>query len=326
MPGRKFNTNAYRYGLNGQEMDNELNSIDGAYTSAECWQYDARLGRRWNVDPIVYSWQSPYATFNNDPIYFSDPAGLEGGDKKGDSFKGSDGKTYYTSADATEVSPCDDNECGNSTTPPKIMKLETQTMVKDVINSPSDASKIYKQIISYQVKSEQERKDEIRNKEFLALLQANAVKSREIAIETTFTLAEKSTDAYSFASKVVDKNSMISNAEKLENGVFWTKQTYNFYNLCNAKTAEESNDAIEEISKDVGMKVASHYIPVVNTVSTAKDVYDLINSTEEMQLRNYQRAVDAYQAHQFDKDYRRRMNEERQKVMPILKKYHMEMY
>jgi hypothetical protein len=78
MPGRKFNTNAYRYGLNGQEMDNELNSIDGAYTSAEYWQYDARLGRRWNVDPISFAWQSPYDCFNDNPIYFEDPDGLEG--------------------------------------------------------------------------------------------------------------------------------------------------------------------------------------------------------------------------------------------------------
>jgi len=48
-----------------------------SYT-AEYWQYDPRLGRRWNVDPLVYDWQSPYATFNNNPIYFSDPRGLEG--------------------------------------------------------------------------------------------------------------------------------------------------------------------------------------------------------------------------------------------------------
>jgi hypothetical protein len=66
-------------------MDNELNSIDGAYTSAEYWQYDARLGRRWNRDPIVHAWESAYATFSDNPIYYSDPSGLENtptGDKK----------------------------------------------------------------------------------------------------------------------------------------------------------------------------------------------------------------------------------------------------
>ena len=29
-------------------------------------------------DPITYSWQSPYATFNNNPIYYADPSGAEG--------------------------------------------------------------------------------------------------------------------------------------------------------------------------------------------------------------------------------------------------------
>jgi hypothetical protein len=77
--------------MNGQEKDLEI--FEGAMT-AEFWEYDTRLGRRWNLDPITYPWQSSYATFNNNPVYFSDPSGLEGepkakpGDgkgKKGDS-------------------------------------------------------------------------------------------------------------------------------------------------------------------------------------------------------------------------------------------------
>jgi len=44
------------------------------------WQYDCRLGRRWNLDPFKgkYPSQSPYATFNNNPIIYTDPLGLEG--------------------------------------------------------------------------------------------------------------------------------------------------------------------------------------------------------------------------------------------------------
>ena len=34
--------------------------------------------RRWNTDPIEYAWQSTYVCFNNDPIYYADPSGLEG--------------------------------------------------------------------------------------------------------------------------------------------------------------------------------------------------------------------------------------------------------
>jgi RHS repeat-associated protein len=78
MPGRSFNTGDYRYGgAGGQEMDNEISGVGNSYT-AEYWQYDPRLGRRWNIDPVTYPWQSSYATFNNNPIYFVDPQGLEG--------------------------------------------------------------------------------------------------------------------------------------------------------------------------------------------------------------------------------------------------------
>jgi hypothetical protein len=49
MPGRKVASEGYRYGFNGQEKSTELDQ-DGNSMTAEYWQYDARLGRRWNVD------------------------------------------------------------------------------------------------------------------------------------------------------------------------------------------------------------------------------------------------------------------------------------
>ncbi|HEX8514581.1 MAG TPA: hypothetical protein VF868_00170, partial [Bacteroidia bacterium] len=102
MPGRGFQSSTdYAYGFGGQMKDNEVSGNGNSYT-AEFWQYDPRLGRRWNVDPITYPWQSSYAAFNNNPIVFNDPSGLEG-EKKGDTFVGSDGKTYKTSTDAPEV-------------------------------------------------------------------------------------------------------------------------------------------------------------------------------------------------------------------------------
>jgi hypothetical protein len=67
---------AYPWGHNGQLKDNEIYGQGNAY-SAEYWEYDARLIRRWNTDPIEYEWQSPYACFNNNPIYYADPSGLE---------------------------------------------------------------------------------------------------------------------------------------------------------------------------------------------------------------------------------------------------------
>jgi RHS repeat-associated protein len=72
MPGRQFNAGDYRYGMNGQEKDNEI--FQGAYT-AEYWEYDSRIGRRWNIDPIDQISISNYACFANNPIYATDAAG-----------------------------------------------------------------------------------------------------------------------------------------------------------------------------------------------------------------------------------------------------------
>jgi uncharacterized protein (TIGR02594 family) len=66
----------YRYGMNTQEKDNEIYGEGNSY-SAEYWQYDARLGRRWNVDPVVKVHESPYATFANNPVWFVDPNGAD---------------------------------------------------------------------------------------------------------------------------------------------------------------------------------------------------------------------------------------------------------
>lgn len=66
----------YRYGLQGQEKDDEVSGEGNSYT-AEYWQYDSRLGRRWNLDPVVKTHESPYATFANNPIWFVDPSGAD---------------------------------------------------------------------------------------------------------------------------------------------------------------------------------------------------------------------------------------------------------
>jgi hypothetical protein len=39
------------------------------------WEYDTRLGRRWNVDPEGNDWESPYATLGNNPIHHKDEEG-----------------------------------------------------------------------------------------------------------------------------------------------------------------------------------------------------------------------------------------------------------
>jgi RHS repeat-associated protein len=71
MAGRKYNTSAYRYGFNGMEIDQDL---DGNYT-AEHWEYEPRLGRRWNLDPVEAANESAYSTYSGNPILVSDPNG-----------------------------------------------------------------------------------------------------------------------------------------------------------------------------------------------------------------------------------------------------------
>ena len=75
MPGRTFNSSEYRYcAANGQEKSTEIN--ENSYT-AEFWQYDARIVRRWNVDPKPKAYESPYAAFGNNPIWLSDVNGAD---------------------------------------------------------------------------------------------------------------------------------------------------------------------------------------------------------------------------------------------------------
>lgn len=64
----------YLFGFNTQEKDDEIYG-EGNLNTAMFWEYDTRLGRRWNVDPIYNAWESRYAVNGNNPNYFSDPLG-----------------------------------------------------------------------------------------------------------------------------------------------------------------------------------------------------------------------------------------------------------
>jgi RHS repeat-associated protein len=71
----KSYTITYLFAFNGQERDDEVAGA-GNIMTAEFWEYDARLGRRWNRDPISIIGLSPYMVFFNNPTYFVDPSGL----------------------------------------------------------------------------------------------------------------------------------------------------------------------------------------------------------------------------------------------------------
>ena len=77
MPGRKYKagaTSSYRYSINGQEKEPELNEN---ITTAQFWEYDSRIGRRWNRDPINKSFESPYTCLANSPIWLGDQNGAD---------------------------------------------------------------------------------------------------------------------------------------------------------------------------------------------------------------------------------------------------------
>ncbi len=69
---RAFASGEYRFGMNGQEKDDEF---AGTY-SAEFWQYESRLGRRWNLDQLGKPTMTHYSCFANSPIFYNDPLGL----------------------------------------------------------------------------------------------------------------------------------------------------------------------------------------------------------------------------------------------------------
>ena len=80
MPGRKYQSvtlssaEGYRFGFNGQEKSPE---IAQNITTAEFWQYDARIARRWNVDPVIKEYESPYAALSGNPIWLMDQNGAD---------------------------------------------------------------------------------------------------------------------------------------------------------------------------------------------------------------------------------------------------------
>lgn len=77
MPGRKYSVgNAYRYGFNGKENDNDITEGGQDYGMRI---YECRLGRFLSVDPLQnkYPDLTPYQFTNNSPIANVDLDGLE---------------------------------------------------------------------------------------------------------------------------------------------------------------------------------------------------------------------------------------------------------
>src|SRR5690606_17809713 len=68
MPGRKVESEGYRYGFNGKENDNEVIG-EGSQQDYGMRFYDTRVGRFLSVDPSArdYAFYSPYQFACNKP-------------------------------------------------------------------------------------------------------------------------------------------------------------------------------------------------------------------------------------------------------------------
>ena len=77
-PGRNYSSTDYRYGFQGQEMDNEVKGA-GLSVNFKYRMHDPRLGRFFAVDPLAakYPWNSPYAFSENRVIDGIELEGLE---------------------------------------------------------------------------------------------------------------------------------------------------------------------------------------------------------------------------------------------------------
>ncbi|MBU3661373.1 MAG: hypothetical protein FGM14_16005 [Flavobacteriales bacterium] len=100
----------YRYGYNGMEQDPEAKGEGNSYTT-EFRQYDPRLGRWLSLDPLMamFTWQSPYCAFDNNPILYKDPSGLksEGGPGDGKSPYHNKLNPAPKNVETTETYDCD---------------------------------------------------------------------------------------------------------------------------------------------------------------------------------------------------------------------------
>jgi len=79
MPNRNDASANYRYGFQGQEMDEEIKGVKGSSYTTHFRSYDPRVGRWLSVDPKTHNtsligW-SPYHNAYNNPIHFIDEDG-----------------------------------------------------------------------------------------------------------------------------------------------------------------------------------------------------------------------------------------------------------
>ena len=142
MSGKQFVVSSYRYGYNRMENDNELSGDQSFYTS-EWRQYSPLLCKWLSIDPAAskYPSQSPYAAFNNNPIYFSDPFGNDPPEKsfKATGVSGSDLVLFH----GTKFETYEDDNCDGDISlkvGPKGARIATDAIEGDIKSFDSGGS------------------------------------------------------------------------------------------------------------------------------------------------------------------------------------------
>ncbi len=138
MPGRNYQTDAYRYGFAGKEKDGDFNNNYDFGARI----YDSRLGRWLSLDPLAkeYPSHSPYCYSLNTPIAAKDP----------------DGKKVYIVVALTEMVEVEDkdgNFIGFVDSPSGKFMLIDVTSADDVTKLNDYDKKLYN-LYSYAKKTE----------------------------------------------------------------------------------------------------------------------------------------------------------------------------
>jgi len=107
LDGRTVSVEGYRFGCGGHEKDVEVNGSGNWYTFGD-YGYDPRIVQRPSPDPKWrnYPGQSPYATFNGNPILYADPSGESGEvsiDKESKTITVTSHMIFYGSSSSTEL-------------------------------------------------------------------------------------------------------------------------------------------------------------------------------------------------------------------------------
>ncbi|MES1226565.1 MAG: RHS repeat-associated core domain-containing protein, partial [Bacteroidota bacterium] len=79
MPARTYQTDYYRFGFNGKEMDEDTKGYEGKQLDYGMRIYDPRVGRFLSIDPLTkkYPELTPYQFASNSPIGGIDLDGME---------------------------------------------------------------------------------------------------------------------------------------------------------------------------------------------------------------------------------------------------------